>query len=298
MSTTEDKNIFHYTGTAGLRGILGKRELWATDSNFLNDTSEGKIPDEILRRLSKMTNAYGLHFDLANKWLEEKAKGISESRFFVSCFCRHADLLSQWRGYSSGLTGYALGFNREVLANQIDNKGLRIEDCIYIKDSGYHQVEDAFGNKLDEVKLTFLEHEPPEKEGVISEQMRWMEGPTAEQKAACEPLLDEFWNSTIERIIGKRPFLKPDAFREESETRIVIPAEAGKKIEYRDNSNNLIPYLPIDISKVIENGGLSCIFVGPSPNHGRAIRGLERFLEDEGITEVDIFSTAATFTRH
>jgi hypothetical protein len=298
MSTTDSSDLFHYTGTKGIKGILSTKKLWATDSNFLNDTSEGKIPDEILRRLSKMTNAYGLHFDLADKWLKEKVEGIPESRFFVSCFCRHADLLSQWRGYSSGLTGYALGFNREVLREHIQKASLRIDECVYIMEGDYKVIEDAFASKLEEVKTAFHKHESPAEEGAFSEQMRWLEGPNKEQTHACESLLNSFWDTTIEGILDGRPFLKPEAFKEESEIRVVVSADVDDKIEYRDNSNNLIPYLEIDISKVIENGGFTCIVVGPSSHHGRAIRGLEQFLDDEGISGVKIYSTAATFSRH
>lgn len=298
MSTTDSSDLFHYTGTTGIKGILSTKKLWATDSRFLNDTSEGKIPDEILRRLSKMTNAYGLHFDLANEWLEEKIKVIPKSRFFVTCFCQHADLLSQWRGYSAGLTGYALGFNFEVLKRFIECGSIRIENCIYTKDQDYGEIEASFEKQLELVKVAFDKNQSPPKDGIFAEQMQWLEGPNKEQKKACWALLDEFWDSTIEKIISKRPFLKPDAFREESETRIVLSVEENQKPLWRDNSNNLIPYLEIDISKVIENGGLTCIVVGPSSHHGRAIRGLEQFLEDEEISGVTIYSTAATFSRH
>jgi hypothetical protein len=298
MSTTDSRDLFHYTGTTGIKGILSTKKLWATDSHFLNDTSEGKIPDEILRRLSKMTNAYGLHFDLAGKWLEEKIKVIPKSRFFVTCFCQHPDLLSQWRGYSTGLTGYALGFNHEVLKRFIICESFRIEKCIYTKDKDYGDIEALFEKQLELVKVAFDKNQSPPKDGIFSESMQWLEDPNKEQKKACEALLDEFWDSTIEKIIGKRPFLKPNAFSEESETRIVVSAEENQKPLWRDNSNNLIPYLEIDISKVIENGGLTCIVVGPSSHHGRAIRGLEQFLDDEGISGVEIYSTAATFSRH
>ncbi len=35
-----DECLFHYTTAAGLRGILGEKCIWATDSAFLNDLSE------------------------------------------------------------------------------------------------------------------------------------------------------------------------------------------------------------------------------------------------------------------
>src|SRR5262245_35461511 len=41
--------LFHYTDTSGLIGILGgKGELWATDTRCLNDTGELKLGLELL----------------------------------------------------------------------------------------------------------------------------------------------------------------------------------------------------------------------------------------------------------
>lgn len=206
MSTTDSSDLFHYTGTTGIKGILSTKKLWATDSHFLNDTSEGKIPDEILRRLSKMTNAYGLHYDLANKWLEEKAKRIPKSRFFVTCFCRHPDLLSQWRGYSAGLTGYALGFKHEMLKRFINHGSPRVEKCIYINDEGYRKLEDSFAKQLELVKVAFDKNQSPPTEGVFAEPMRWLEGPNKEQKEVCEALLDAFWDSPLKKLSAKGHF--------------------------------------------------------------------------------------------
>jgi hypothetical protein len=304
MSTTDSSDLFHYTGTTGIKGILSTRKLWATDINFLNDTSEGTIPDQILRRLSKMTSASGLHLDLAHDWLAKKAGAIPQSRFFVTCFCQHPDLLSQWRGYSTGLTGYALGFDQDVLrrfarhSTPSIKQSLIIEKCIYIAEDCYSSVEALFRERIDLVKAAFDSNRSAPKYGIFRKGIEWLEGPNEVQKHNCESLLNEFWDSTIEKLMEKRPFLKPYAFREESETRFVVPAEENLKVLWRDNSNNLIPYVEIDICEVIKNKGLKCIVVGPSAHHGRAIRGLEQFLDDEGIPDVRIFSTAATFSRH
>jgi hypothetical protein len=298
MSETDNIELFHYTGTTGLKGILSTRTLWATDGNFLNDTSEGTIPDEILRRLSGMTSSYGLHLDLAYEWLKKKTDEIPKSRFFAACFCRQPDLLSQWRGYSTGLTGYALGFKQDILKKYIDFGSHQIGECLYIEDKHYIEIETKFAAQIEAVKVAFEKHQSPLEEGAFAEQLHWLNGPNEVQKKACEDLLDDFWDSMIGKIISLRPFLKPHAFREESETRIVVSAEEGKKLMYRDNANNLVPYLEIDITEVIKNGGLSCIVVGPSSHHGRAIQGVERFLEDEEISGVKIHSTAATFARY
>ena len=52
------------------------------------------------------------------------------AQVFVTCFCNHHDLLSQWRGYGrSG--GFALGFDSAALASTAQEIGGRLERVLY-----------------------------------------------------------------------------------------------------------------------------------------------------------------------
>ncbi|WP_434042996.1 MULTISPECIES: DUF2971 domain-containing protein [Sorangium] len=102
--------IYHYTTIAGLIGILGRRELWASDCRFLNDGAELSYARELFfAEVDK--------FDLPQ--LEDGGYRVAwrtreSSYVFVACFCEEGDLLSQWRGYGAD-HGYALGFDVESL---------------------------------------------------------------------------------------------------------------------------------------------------------------------------------------
>ena len=42
--------LYHYTSQAGLLGIIQKREIWATNLLFLNDTAELNYAIQIMRQ--------------------------------------------------------------------------------------------------------------------------------------------------------------------------------------------------------------------------------------------------------
>ena len=116
MSSQGDPEIlYHYTTTAGLIGILSNRGIWATDSWFLNDSSEVRYGLGIVRA---RLNRYSKQADRPEPEQSalKGAMGILEldlssvMRSLVACFSAHDDQLSQWRAYSGG-GGVALGFD-------------------------------------------------------------------------------------------------------------------------------------------------------------------------------------------
>lgn len=58
--------LYHYTGTAGLIGIIQSRKLWATDYRHLNDRKEYQIGARLLQhelRNSKLKEKQRSHFE-------------------------------------------------------------------------------------------------------------------------------------------------------------------------------------------------------------------------------------------
>ena len=47
------QELFHYTSMEGLRGVVAGKTLWATNIEFLNDTSEFRHGEEVLKRIIK-----------------------------------------------------------------------------------------------------------------------------------------------------------------------------------------------------------------------------------------------------
>lgn len=105
MSTPS--TIFHYTTIAGLIGIVTKRELWASDYQFLSDGMELSYARDIFfAEVKKLKLSY-----LGEEGGYRVAgSSLAEFRVFIACFCEDGDLLSQWTGYGAD-QGYALGFD-------------------------------------------------------------------------------------------------------------------------------------------------------------------------------------------
>src|SRR5688500_5904303 len=90
--------LFHYTDTAGLIGILsGKGELWATDARCMNDTDELTKGDLLLKQAIEANETHPAHALLV-RLLRHPA--YISSVVFVTSFSSKHDLLSQWRAYA------------------------------------------------------------------------------------------------------------------------------------------------------------------------------------------------------
>ncbi|OII39303.1 DUF2971 domain-containing protein [Plantibacter sp. MMLR14_011] len=126
--TTPDQHepplLYHYTNAGGLQGIIGNRELWATESNYLNDPSEISFASvELLRILEEMKRAGTEHPDRAEHAIEllkrayvdpNSASQYQEDRAFITSFSRSDQSLTLWRLYS-GRNGFSIGFDENVL---------------------------------------------------------------------------------------------------------------------------------------------------------------------------------------
>jgi len=102
--------IYHYTTISGLIGIVTRRELWASDCQFLNDGTELKYARDLFSAEVEKLNRPSLD----DGGYMVAGSHLYSFRVFIACFCEESDLLSQWRGYGAD-QGYALGFDTEKL---------------------------------------------------------------------------------------------------------------------------------------------------------------------------------------
>jgi hypothetical protein len=136
--------VYHYTDTAGLRGILdteaarrraevlspgnelnrGAFSMRFTDAMYLNDPLElqykrAELASYIRELVEGSTELDHADFDEVLAWLEPdddeaKAQTVARAGAYVACFSRDPGSLPQWRGYAGG-RDYAIGFNTEQL---------------------------------------------------------------------------------------------------------------------------------------------------------------------------------------
>ncbi len=125
--------LYHYTGQAGLLGIIGGAEFWATKSQYMNDATEFGLALRLAReRLESILGSPNRSSEKAAcVQLMQSLNGLEEINIFAVCFCEDGDLLSQWRGYAGGSCGYSIGFDPDALMQIADRNGFVLGRCIY-----------------------------------------------------------------------------------------------------------------------------------------------------------------------
>jgi hypothetical protein len=113
--------VFHYTDTVGLIGILQNRgELWATDVRCMNDTRELTLGYCLLKAaIDERSNhqAYAILSPLMSH------PAYKAGIVFATSFSEERDLLSQWRAYADNGMGFAVGFLSDRLSDlRLDGK--------------------------------------------------------------------------------------------------------------------------------------------------------------------------------
>jgi len=173
--------LYHYTSTTGLEGIVRSQTLRATDYRSLNDSSEVvhiKEPfiaclvprfqstvDQLnpSRHLRRTLETTGGCEKLARDFVDslyqatfESSGGFTFVEAFIACFCTHAEdrsyvqqhgLLSQWRGYSGG-DGFCIVFDTPRLCRRFAEE-FDAHYWVYLR-------SDAVRYAVDEVPLDEL----------------------------------------------------------------------------------------------------------------------------------------------
>lgn len=175
MALVDDHSeLYHYTGIAGLKGILESQTLWATHAGYLNDASELQGFKGRLHAVIKSAIARVAYEDIQDQ--DAEIARISE-RFadnmyrimfgggdtepmaepYITSFCRahrreearSNGLLSQWRGYWHGGGGYALVFDVHGLEALLEEEGKRYASTLFAGDVVYSwDADDRIGREL------------------------------------------------------------------------------------------------------------------------------------------------------
>ncbi|CAO3434215.1 DUF2971 domain-containing protein [Azospirillum endophyticum] len=274
-------NIYHYTNSVGLLGIVSSHRFWATHTDFLNDPSEGAhgihIAADMINQRINLSDDEKLFFEIVLKNLFVR----KETDLFVVSFCHDGDILSQWRGYGNFGAGYAIGLQKKEMAPHIQFAWLI--KVIY-DDARLKAV-------IDDVLKVFTEHLALNKE-----RHRFAE--TAD------------WCSEAIKFISQG--FKHPGYMEENETRLVLRRKNTKdgrdkdrdwyntNIEYRARGGDIIPYIatPLnfpDAPNFVDRLPIREIVLGPGVPFSRNERSIRAFLEDNGYNDVVIRESRTPF---
>jgi len=290
--------LYHYTDSAGLKGILETGSLWATDADFLNDAQElqfgrPQLCDALLAQAEGLDpgdrNPVGgagwSRAAIIRSAVDYLRRGDAISRanaeqVYVTCFCDRDDLLSQWRGYGSS-GGYAIGLRSESLPIPAPT----LAEVPFIRPDGL-------------VTRVLDPSQPPQSSLV---QVRYGE-------SAITPMIDQMlkqiaqhpsghpgstgWAEAVFLAVPALASIKHEAFAEEREWRLLTAEVGSRPTGFRVTALGLVPYiaLPADL-----RGALHEIVVGPGNHSDIRMLGVARMLRHLGLTGVSIRASSAPY---
>jgi len=279
--------IYHYTDAAGLLGIVSSNRFWASDVSFLNDSSEGLLfPQRIIEFMRQkpggLTSLEEQIVVLFQDGLEKHPKPTSA---FTISFCDDGDLLSQWRGYGSFGSGYAIGFEPDNMVH------VQLGQLVEVQ-YGFEGIRQL---ALDLLSI-FVEANP-----------KW------------SAIIGSFCEQAAQAIRYLSLVFKSAGYKEERETRILTrpndkpghPFEVMAPLKFRARGADIVPYVslapllirakdgsPFELPKSDEHPAslpIRRIVTGPGVDYLRNKSSLDRLLAAHGYEGVEIVQSLIPF---
>jgi hypothetical protein len=260
--------LYHYTTQGGLLGIVGTQEIWASHTQYLNDTREYRHAIDIVKE------------ELANMEAEDRAGdeirlladmqkalvGIEDINVCVCSFSANGDLLSQWRAYAERMSGFSIGFSGPFLRTISESLKFWLVPVLYRENDQRHLVR------------TLLED-------VLAENVQKAAIPDPKGKSR-RPL----GGNLVAYLNRYAPVLKHRSFEEEQEWRIISrPLPCGlERFDYRVGASMLIPYYRVPLSSTAQPFRIEEVIVGPTPNPQRSIHSVMSLLVKHELLETSV----------
>ena len=229
--------VYHYTDTQAFKGVVEKKELWATEFRYLNDSLELVYTwKAFVERLEQLAEQPGEHRQAYTAALEalrlQNAIDLMgfDDAMFVACFSELEDALSQWSRYGANGRGVALGFDSERIRSldvpqyrhSPDGQVIPLTAIVTGADSSDNrEVEFTWGALLQKVAYGDAERD------------RVVDGLIHIVERVCEDTSDSFSHMVANCIsqthawVHRLPLVKNDAFDDEQERRVTITEHFG-----------------------------------------------------------------------
>ena len=287
LGTDNSGCFYHYTSPMGMVGILKGKKIWFTDSDYLNDSSEGHDVFNVIRKvLNNNDHRYKKGFP---QEIKKAIGGIIDNnvqrKTFLCCFSRDNDSLPMWNYYVKNQN--SIGFN-------IQFDGKRLFDLV----SEYYRNYDH--NKLIEIKKFGLIYEDDTKSTIIRDILvccnkYWTDDNTSKINKS---IISEFKKI----IYDLRYRFKDSHFSSEKEIRIMISMSDNifnsmlkrtdeLEIKVRDIKNMYVPYIEVPFNSNEIEYLIKEIGVSPTLNDTLAINSVKTLLQKYGFTKCKILKS-------
>lgn len=275
------ETLYHYTDINGLVGIWEKGQIWATNSMYLNDTSEVRLGLSMVRsRLAHRELELFSSIDEGRSHQTAEVGGTSgagsarerlsaeselaqikqiraaleaseeDSVTYVACLTEHWDQLSQWRGYSR--EGYCLGFDTRMILESLVDRNRVMRRVQYYDEAD----NDVLVSRMVDVAVGHR--------GVATQDL-------------LDVAADRHRRFIAEVAVIEAAFLKHRSFREEAEVRIV--EMSSEPDLFTPNQYGMVPRRTIPIPP----GAIRSVRVGPSAHAELKRLSLVRYFDKVGF---------------
>ena len=277
------EDLYHYTDSNGLLGILQNNAIWLTNIQFLNDNREFEDGKKIIYqvitqkieaiKVNPIPTPTGcvqgeINQDAIINYLSHLKLSLADSSHpgfdarnyqFVFSLSKKQNLLSQWRAYCPK-GGYSLVFNSSKLKEFIDRhkEYITFEKCIYNDD----EKATVANQVIEEAINTFVNFICTK----VSENER----------------TSSYYETQIEqprKLILLATRFKHHSFYEEDEIRLISNGYNKEWLCHRVSKNIIVPYLkvPLNLETITE------VMIGPNNGSTKATTSLSLFLFQSGL---------------
>jgi len=260
------EELFHYTSIDGLNGVVAGKTLWASNIEFLNDSSEFQYGEKVLKEIIKARkrSVKGDCREFFNQ-LEMFPKFFEANDVFLVSLSEVGDLLSQWRGYSPPGRGYCIGFNPQALSQaawSLDQ--MQLVKCVY--------SEKDQKNLARQVLDACIEKWVSRVKGV--------EGESGSRVSDTSALI--LWKVYFTFIAAA---IKHPAFSEEREWRLLGVCRDRDKMHFRAGSSSLIRYIKLTWggnTQAHKVQPIRSVTIGPCPDPDLTKKSVRQLLDASG----------------
>lgn len=290
-----DGLIWHYTNGQVLGNVLGKHELWASSTEFMNDREERRLADRYLVQARDAAHLrMPLDLDEGEAWASDIVLGAENPRFLLSASL-HGDSLTMWRGYAgTNSISFAIGLDPEAPLHVLDPephssldeypsspwdpefKAAHVSAWFKVTYS-VADAEELARQAVEEIARVFSDHLKPD---AIYD---------AGDVAAVA------WESTE----NLRNRIKHRGFEDERETRIMASVDKSL-MRFRAGKWGMVPYIVmtgaptgspnVQIAPKPAHLPIKAVRISPTPADDRAaaVKSLKALLDSCGYSDVQV----------
>lgn len=270
ISQNMPTQLFHYTTSQGLLGIVESRAFFASHILFQNDSAELNLAVSLFKNSLLKHQRTVASGDQSIQSLFKTIDQFSSGNIFVVSFSEEVDILSQYRGYGGSGQGFCLGFKTEHLVKRIEERKKSGETSSPGVFEGERSIESPFDYRFfkcvydEKTQLHLIDQ-------IVQNELNKSHKSELERTVAM-----------AETIVTYAPLFKSKHFVEEKEWRLVISNvnRSSENVRFRTGKSHFIPYFHLSFS---DPSCFGDVVIGPSTERDLVRDSTERLCFHNGI---------------